>query len=66
MSPTLPIIDQKKCTLCGECVEQCPTHALAMAGNQIIYVQPSPCTYCGDCEPACPQGAIRVEYEISW
>lgn len=66
MNSALPAIDHKKCTLCGECVEQCPTHALQIMDDRVVFAQPSTCTYCGDCEPACPQGAIRVEYEISW
>lgn len=66
MKLALPIIDQKKCTLCGECVTQCPSQALAMENKQLVFLQPVRCTYCGDCEAVCPQGAIRVEYEISW
>jgi MinD superfamily P-loop ATPase len=62
----LPIIDQKKCNLCGDCVEQCPTNALAMVDKRIIFVQPTECSYCGDCEAICARGAIRVEYEIRW
>ena len=62
----LPIIDQEKCTLCGTCVEQCSTHSLAIMEQHIVFVQPDKCTYCGDCEAVCPQGAIRVEYEITW
>jgi len=66
MEIVLPIIDQRKCTLCGACVEQCGAHSLAIMEQHIVFVQPDKCTYCGDCEAVCPQGAIRVEYEITW
>jgi NAD-dependent dihydropyrimidine dehydrogenase PreA subunit len=62
----LPVIDQKKCTLCGDCVQTCPDHALVIQDQRVIFEKPNVCNYCGDCEGVCPQGAIRVEYVIRW
>ena len=66
MDLILPVIDHKKCTLCGICIDECKTHALAVQDEQIIIAQPDLCNYCADCEGVCAQGAIRVEYEFYW
>jgi ferredoxin len=66
MNLILPVIDRKKCTLCGECVDICKTHALAIQDEQVIFIKPDLCNYCADCEGVCAQDAIRVEYEICW
>jgi ferredoxin len=66
MDLILPVIDRKKCTLCGNCVDECKTHALAIQDEQVIFAQPDLCTYCADCEDVCAQGAIRVEFEFHW
>ncbi len=29
--PFLPEIDDEACTLCGECIESCPSNAMAIA-----------------------------------
>jgi ferredoxin-type protein NapF len=31
--PFLPVIDDEVCTLCGECIEGCPSNALAVVGK---------------------------------
>ena len=62
----LPHIDHKKCTLCGQCVEICPQHVLALRGGKVIITSPADCAYCATCEGVCPQGAIRVDYQIAW
>jgi NAD-dependent dihydropyrimidine dehydrogenase PreA subunit len=66
MDLILPVIDCKKCTLCGICIDECKTHALAIHKEQLIIAKPDSCNYCADCEGSCPQGAIRVEYEFYW
>jgi MinD superfamily P-loop ATPase len=62
----LPLIDRKKCTLCGECIDACMAHAIAIQDDRVIFIKPDLCNYCADCEGVCSQGAIRVEYEIGW
>jgi MinD superfamily P-loop ATPase len=66
MDLILPVIDRKKCTLCGDCVNACKTQALAIQNDQVIFTKPELCNYCADCEGVCAQSAIRVEYEIGW
>jgi len=62
----LPIIDSKKCTVCGVCVDICPELALEVEDGQISLASPKACTYCGACEENCPVGAVRLEYVIRW
>jgi len=62
----LPVIDNKKCTVCGECVDICPESVLAIENGRLAFVNPKACTYCGICEENCPTGAVRLEYIIRW
>jgi len=62
----LPIIDSKRCTVCGLCVDICPESVLAVEDGQLSLANPKACTYCGVCEENCPEGAVRLEYVIRW
>jgi ferredoxin len=62
----LPIIDAATCTGCGDCVEVCPTEALAMVDDLAIVAEPDACNYCAYCEPICPVDAIALPYQIVW
>ncbi len=53
------IIDEKTCTGCGTCVDECPFEALELAGE--VAVVNESCTLCGTCVDACPEGAITLE-----
>lgn len=64
MSSSLPLIDQEKCTGCGDCVEACPTHAVEVISNKAAVVRPQDCNYCTACEPVCPEEAIACPFEI--
>lgn len=65
-SEWLPIIDAETCTGCGDCVEICPTEALAMQGDVAIVARPDACNYCAYCEPICPVYAIELPYQLIW
>ena len=55
----LPVIDSSKCPDgCRECVEACPTDALAFAEGR-LRIDLGRCLFCADCTAACPEGAIR-------
>jgi uncharacterized protein (DUF362 family)/NAD-dependent dihydropyrimidine dehydrogenase PreA subunit len=64
-----PVIDPRKCTRCGQCVEACPVSPKAVdwhAGNRR---QPPAhhylrCIRCFCCQEICPEGAIRVKSTI--
>ena len=64
MDLALPIINFEKCSVCGDCVEVCPTGALEFMQDQIIFINPNTCSYCTLCEQICPQKAIRCEFTI--
>jgi len=47
------------CTLCGKCVEVCPTDALRINKQGYLSLFPELCTNCGECEKVCP-------FEVIW
>ena len=52
-----PIIDQKKCVLCGACAKACQFNALAKAGKEIVVFEKL-CHDCGACSLVCKTGAL--------
>jgi MinD superfamily P-loop ATPase len=54
---SVPLIDMKKCNLCGECSKFCRFHALATVGEQVL-VFTELCHWCGGCQMVCPMDAI--------
>lgn len=60
-----PVFNMDNCSMCGECVEDCPGLILAMApqGPQVVY--PDECWHCGCCRIACPSGAILYEFPLT-
>ena len=62
----LPVIDVKKCILCGLCVDACPEDVLTLETDTLVVANPDQCTMCAECESICPQGAVACFYQISW
>lgn len=56
----LPVLDEKKCTGCGDCVEICPTDCLAMAGPLPWLPRPGDCVSCAVCVLVCPEEALQM------
>lgn len=60
-----PIIDYKKCTTCGTCVQVCPVTVFETKGEgkkkKIVVAKPKDCIGCRACEAQCPVQAIKVE-----
>ncbi|HBL23092.1 MAG TPA: (4Fe-4S)-binding protein [Deltaproteobacteria bacterium] len=53
----IPVVDQEKCTSCGECGAKCQFHAIVnLPGDTLIF--PGLCHSCGLCSAVCPTGAI--------
>jgi MinD superfamily P-loop ATPase len=53
----VPVVDNDKCTGCGECAAICEFNALACVGDGVI-VFPELCHSCGGCWLVCPEKAI--------
>jgi formate hydrogenlyase subunit 6/NADH:ubiquinone oxidoreductase subunit I len=51
-------IDAEKCTVCGLCVDVCPTEAINPYG--IYQIDSILCTGCGLCRESCPVNAIKA------
>jgi MinD superfamily P-loop ATPase len=53
----VPVIDEKKCSLCGKCGEICQFKAIVVIGNTVMPFHEM-CHSCGGCTAVCPEGAI--------
>jgi formate hydrogenlyase subunit 6/NADH:ubiquinone oxidoreductase subunit I len=56
----LPLLDETRCTGCGDCVAVCPTECLAMAGPVAWLPRPADCVSCSLCALICPADALRL------
>jgi Pyruvate/2-oxoacid:ferredoxin oxidoreductase delta subunit len=61
-----PVMQRKKCVLCGQCVEACPVQPKALDWHRGDEKQPpryaySRCIRCFCCQEICPEGAISVK-----
>lgn len=54
----VPVIDQDKCTSCGECSSHCQFNALVTLPKNVLLF-PELCHGCGLCIHICPERAIR-------
>lgn len=54
----VPVVDEDKCTGCGECVAICQFNAIINIADTIMTF-PELCHGCGGCQAACPAGAIE-------
>jgi len=62
-----PVLAPEKCPEgCGECVQACPTDAIAAEPGKLS-VDLGRCLFCTDCMQACPEGAISFgdEYRLA-
>lgn len=58
-------ISQRRCTLCGDCVEACSKNVLAIKDDRLVTNNLTDCTLCEACARACnlKSSAIKVEPE---
>ncbi len=64
MKRATPEINIEQCTGCGDCVQWCPTGAVALVNGKAVVVRAEDCNYCTDCETVCTAGAIYCPFEI--
>ncbi len=57
-TPTAPICTEG-CFACGECIDLCPTHAIAVNNEDKIVTDISKCIKCCACVKGCPNG-VRI------
>jgi electron transport complex protein RnfB len=75
----LPVVDEAKCTACGDCVEVCPKDLFSLhkqshrlwvacssleAGDGILEDCEVACTACGRCEMDAPGGLITIRNNL--
>ena len=56
----VPECDQAKCTMCGDCVDLCPVHAVDLVGAGRLTIEPTYCVGCGLCVEVCHEHALRM------
>ena len=56
----VPVLDESKCTACGECGRFCEFNAIVCVGKSVM-IFPELCHSCGGCVRVCPQGALHEE-----
>ena len=55
-TPAAPVCTEG-CFACGECIEVCPTHAIALSDEGKIETEITKCIKCCACVKECPNGA---------
>lgn len=79
-SDNIPVVDEKKCTACGNCVKTCPKSLYVLLPDAVKYyvkcsskdtaavtarVCSSGCIACQKCERTCPEHAVKVTANLS-
>ena len=56
----LPLLNERRCTGCGDCVAICPVICLEMAGALPWLPRPLDCVSCALCAAICPADALSM------
>lgn len=54
-----PLIEEKRCTKCNQCIGICPPRALRIDRKQLL-IDYGRCIRCFCCQEVCPEGAIQI------
>jgi uncharacterized Fe-S center protein len=58
-----PLITEKKCTGCGECVAHCASEAIHInPETDKAVIDPKKCVGCAECISVCPYGNIQIQW----
>ncbi len=58
-SQVRPSVNPERCTLCEECLMNCPAGAISIENNVIVFDHDT-CIGCGECVALCSERAIKV------
>ena len=61
-STVSPQVKAENCIGCGECVEHCSQHALALVGDKAA-IDEERCIGCGECILICSNAAIEIKWD---
>lgn len=56
----LPLLDERRCIGCADCVAVCPTNCLEMDGPLPWLPRPLDCVSCALCVLLCPTDALQM------
>lgn len=56
----MAMINEDKCSQCGECVKACPVHAIIKENGKPPVLNAMKCIGCGNCKKTCHFGAIEI------
>jgi hypothetical protein len=58
-----PVVNQKKCTGCSECVTHCAVEAIYLdPETEKAVIDPKKCVGCAECISVCPYGNIQIQW----
>jgi uncharacterized Fe-S center protein len=57
-----PVINAKKCTLCGCCIMMCPVKAISESGDYAV-IDAQHCIGCGECISSCKFDAVNIHWK---
>ena len=55
-----PVVDQEKCSGCGNCAEICRSEVYQMAEDKSNPAHPEECIECWACVTQCPEESIQL------
>lgn len=56
----LPLLDERLCSGCADCVAICPTDCLILREKVPFLIRPTDCVSCGLCVLVCPSAALSL------